>query len=221
MQIIEQLNAVIEKNSLLTHPFYQAWSAGKLNREVLQTYAAQYYAHVASFPRFISRVHTECPAIEARKVLLQNLADEEISGTDHPTLWMQFAKGLGATEEQVLNQIPLPETAALIDTFNQLAAKDWRDGLCALFAYESQVPAVSQSKIEGLKKWYGIQDEATLEFFTAHQAYDVEHARQIAGLIERYVDSNQALLATEQATRALWQFLDGMCTLAGIECKTH
>lgn len=218
MQIITRLNEIISEHHLLKHMFYQAWSKGELSREILQRYAAQYYSQVQSFPRFISRVHTNCPQIEARKVLLENLVDEEIHGTDHPALWMQFANGMGASRQTVLNDAPLPETTRMVDTFYDLAQRDWRDGLCALYAYECQVPEVSASKVEGLKKFYGIDDECTLEFFTAHQAYDVEHSRQVAGLIEKYVDPERAEVATREAAIALWGFLDGMCRVGGIAC---
>jgi pyrroloquinoline-quinone synthase len=218
MSVIVRINEIISEFSLLKHPFYQAWSKGELSQEVLQHYAAQYYSQVQSFPRFISRVHTHCPEIEARKVLLENLTDEEIHGTDHPALWMQFANGLGVSKERVLNDMPLPETKTMVDTYYDLATRDWRDGLCALYAYECQVPDVSASKTDGLKKFYGISDEQTLEFFTAHQAYDVEHSSQVASLIEKYVDPEQAERATREAAMALWGFLDGMCRVSGIEC---
>ena len=218
MQLITRLNSIILERHLLKHDFYQAWSNGELSRELLQRYAMQYYNQVQSFPRFISRVHTGCPQIAARKVLLENLVDEEIHGTDHPALWMQFAEGLGTCREDVLNEVPMPETQAMVETFYELAERDWRDGLCALYAYEYQVPEVSASKTEGLKKFYGIQDERTLEFFTAHQAYDVEHAQQVAGLIEQYVEPERAARATREAANALWGFLDGMCRVGGIVC---
>lgn len=218
MNLIARLKEIIAEFDLLKHNFYLAWSNGELSKEVLQRYAAQYYSQVQSFPRFISRVHTQCPEIEARKVLLSNLVDEELHGTDHPALWMQFANGLGLSKEQVLSDLPLAETKTMVETYYDLADRHWQDGLCALFAYESQVPEVSASKIEGLKKFYGISDEATLEFFKAHQAYDVEHSNQVASLIEKYVDPERAEIATRQAAKALWGFLDGMCREAGIEC---
>lgn len=221
MQIITRLNNIISEYDLLKHPFYQAWSRGELSRDVLQRYAAQYYSQVQSFPRFISRVHTHCPTIEARKLLLENLVDEEIHGTDHPTLWMQFAEGMGASKEVVLSDTPLPETKAMVDTYYNLAERDWRDGLCALYAYECQVPEVSASKIAGLKQFYGITDEKTLEFFTAHQAYDVEHSSQVASLIERFVEPERAEAATREAAKVLWGFLDGMCRVGNISCETH
>jgi pyrroloquinoline-quinone synthase len=219
VNLIARLNEIISEFHLLKHTFYQVWSKGELSSASLQKYAAQYYSQVQSFPRFISRVHTHCPQIEARKMLLENLVDEEIHGTDHPALWMQFANGLGVSREAVLNEVPLPETTKMVDTFYDLAQRDWRDGLCALYAYECQVPDVSASKIDGLKKFYGITDEHAMEFFTAHQAYDVEHSKQVAALIEKYVEPEYAERATREAAQALWGFLDGMCRESGIACE--
>lgn len=216
--LIERLNSIISEYHLLKHDFYQAWSQGKLTLENLQHYASQYYHQVKSFPRFISRVHTGCGTIEARKILLENLVDEELHGTDHPALWMQFAKGMGVSRQDVLNDQALPETEAMVEKFYELAERHWQDGLCALYAYECQVPEVSKSKIEGLKKFYNINDDCTLEFFVAHEAYDVNHSQKVAGLIEKYVDPKRAELATKQAAQALWGFLDGMCRVHHIVC---
>lgn len=218
MQLVQRLNQIISERHLLKNKFYHAWSKGELTHQNLQNYAIQYYAQVTSFPRFISRVHTGCPEIEARKVLLTNLMDEECHGTDHPTLWMQFVEGLGASRELVKVTAPIVEAETMVNKYYELAERDWTDGLCALYAYESQVPEVSASKIAGLKQFYGITDERTLEFFTAHQAYDVEHAKQIASLIEKYADPKRAELATCEAADALNGFLDGMCREEGIIC---
>jgi len=218
MSLIQELKQIIAEYDLLMHPFYQAWTNGELSKEALQQYAAQYYSQVASFPRFISRVHTHCDQIEARKVLLENLVDEEIKSTDHPALWMQFAEGLGVSKEQVLAEKPFTETTHMVDEYYHLADKDWKDGLCALYAYECQVPEVSASKIDGLKQFYHIDDAKTLEFFSAHMEYDVEHSNQVATLIEQYCDGEKAKAATRRAAKALWQFLDGIAHAHGIEC---
>jgi pyrroloquinoline-quinone synthase len=221
MKLSERLNEIIASKSLLKHPFYQAWTEGKLSKDVLRRYAGQYWAQVSSFPRFVSSVHSRCPEIEARKVLLENLVDEELHGVDHPELWMRFAEGLGATRAEVKEQRPLPETTAMVDGYFALAASDWTDGLCALYAYESQVPAVSKSKIEGLQKFYGIEDARSLAFFNVHQSYDVEHARKVSELIDLHADPVKAEAATQKAADALWGFLDGIAREAGISCQMN
>src|SRR5262245_16640633 len=125
MRLIARLNEVIEELSLLKHTFYMAWSKGELSQDILQRYAAQYYSQVKSFPCFISRIHSRCDEIKVRKKLNENLWDEEMHGTDHPALWMQFANGLGVSRDAVLNDMPLPETKAMVDTYYDLADRDW------------------------------------------------------------------------------------------------
>jgi pyrroloquinoline quinone (PQQ) biosynthesis protein C len=51
-----------------------------------------------------------------------------------------------------------PETQSLVDRF-RAACRDsgTAAGVAALYAYESQIPAVSESKIEGLRNFYGYE----------------------------------------------------------------
>jgi pyrroloquinoline-quinone synthase len=205
----ERLDLVIAERHLLKHPFYQAWTAGQLTPEVLRDYAAQYFAQVDAFPRFVSSVHSRCPEIEARKVLLENLADEEIHGVDHPELWLRFAEGMGVTREQVRSAKRLPTTDRLVETFYGLTSGDWTEGLCALYAYESQVPAVAASKVEGLARFYGVTEARAIQFFKAHMHYDVEHAGAVGELVNRYADPARAEKAAFEAADAQWKFLDG------------
>lgn len=217
MRLSETLAEVISAHKVLKHPFYRAWSAGALSREQLARYAIQYSAQTKAFPRWVSAVHSRCPDIDARKVLLKNLVDEEIAGVDHPELWARFADALGITREELERAPQLPETRAAVDTFYELTSKSWTEGLCALFAYESQVPEVSATKMDGLKRFYGIQDERALSFFQAHLHYDVEHSRAVADLIDTHADPETALPATERAAKALWHFLDGAARVCGLE----
>lgn len=209
-KLSDALRLLVLEKDLLKHPFYQAWSAGSLSKEALQLYAGQYYRQVEAFPRFVSSVHSRCPDISARKVLLGNLVDEELHGTDHPALWMQFAEGLGVSADEVKASPALPKTAETVDALYALTSGEWTDGLCALFAYEAQVPEVSKSKQDGLKKFYGLQDDRTVQFFAAHQKYDVEHANALAHLIDQHAHPESAVRAVRAASHALWGFLDGV-----------
>ena len=93
--ILDQLHQRIDAKRLLDHPFYQDWKDGKLTREDMSLYAAQYYHFEASFPRFLSAVHSCCPDQEVRQYLLNNLWDEEHGESNHRALWLRFATSLG------------------------------------------------------------------------------------------------------------------------------
>lgn len=222
--LMERLDARIADRHVLTHPFYQAWNAGTLSRAALQDYATQYYQHVAAFPAYLSAVHSNTPDMEARRVVLQNLMDEEAGSPNHPELWLQFADGLGVSRETVLNTPAQPETAALISTFRNLCRNGrFTDGIAALYAYESQIPEVAQTKMEGLQRHYGVEDERTTAYFAVHVAADEVHRADERALLSRHItteaQAESALVATDCALEAVWNLLSGVCARHGIVCN--
>lgn len=196
---------------LLKHPFYQAWSAGQLPLAALRTYARQYYHHVEAFPRYVSATHSNCERVENRQTLLENLIDEERGADHHPELWLRFAEALGDDRETVKKEPLLPQTRSLIDTFVSLSRSSYAEGLGALHAYESQVPTVAASKIEGLQTHYGIHSDRALEFFRVHLKADIYHAEAAARLLSELSPEERSLAeaASNRAADALWTFLDG------------
>jgi len=209
------IDAKVEARAMLKHPFYQAWTEGRLSLDALRAYARQYFHHVEAFPQAVSAVHSACPDREGRRMLAENLAEEEgieAGKQDHATLWLMFACGLGESEEGVRDQALNGETQALIDTFRKLSHRSYASGLGALYAYESQFPGVASAKIEGLVDRYGIVDEETLRFFRVHEYADVEHSAVCRELLDRLPEAEQAeaVAAGEELAGALWNFLSGV-----------
>ena len=97
----KELNKKLDKYHLLNHPFYKSWNDGQLTREIIKDYAEQYYQHVKAFPRYISATHSLCEDIEKRKILLENLQDEENINGDHPKLWKDFAFAMGSKDNEI------------------------------------------------------------------------------------------------------------------------
>src|SRR3954453_24187856 len=134
----------VAEKAMLKHPFYQAWTEGRLPLDTLRDYARQYFHHVEAFPRAVSAVHSACPDRGGRRMLAENLAEEEgieVGKEDHASLWLMFACGLGESEDAVRAQQLNVETQALIDTFRRLSRRSYASGLGTLYAYESQFPA--------------------------------------------------------------------------------
>jgi pyrroloquinoline-quinone synthase len=209
------IDAKVSERAMLKHPFYQAWTEGRLPLDTLRAYARQYFHHVEAFPRAVSAVHSACPDRDGRRMLAENLAEEEGLETgkqDHANLWLMFACGLGEGEEAVRAQSLNPETQALIETFRRLSRKSFASGLGALYAYESQFPGVASAKIEGLVDRYGIDDEPTLRFFRVHESADVEHSSVCRALLDRLPaeERAEAVAAGEELAGALWNFLSGV-----------
>jgi pyrroloquinoline-quinone synthase len=209
------IDAKVASRAMLKHPFYQAWTEGRLSLDELRTYARQYFHHVEAFPCAVSAVHSACPERDGRRMLAENLAEEEgleAGKQDHASLWMMFACGLCEDEAAVAGQQLNPETRALVDTFRKLSRQSYAAGLGALYAYESQFPAVAAAKIEGLVERYGISDEETLRFFRVHESADVEHSAVCRELLDRLSEAEkaEAIAAGEELAGALWNFLSGV-----------
>lgn len=205
------IDAAIEDLSLLKHPFYQAWTAGALTKEDLKAYAVEYYHLERNFPRLVSRVHSLCTDTDTRRLLVENLVDEELGAENHRELWLRFAEGLGLTREEVIGSEPSPKTRAAFETLFSLCSGDLVEGLAALYAYESQLPRVSDSKIAGLKAFYGFTDKKALGFFEVHKAADVWHSEVEKKAIETAGgDVKRVMAAAQTACEALKGFLDGV-----------
>ena len=213
MNFVNSLKKELAPYHLLKHPFYQMWTEGALPKKNLQHYASQYYHHVSAFPRYISALHSLCENPENRKVLLENLNDEEGSkGTPHPELWMYFAEGLGLSKQEVQNTALCKSIQNLINLFFTHCRGSYAKGLSSLYSYEYQVPEVAETKIEGLKKHYGITDKKTLLFFLVHKSADVEHRQEIEKLLSRLPEEEQkpALKSAVDTAKSLWNFLTEM-----------
>jgi pyrroloquinoline-quinone synthase len=221
MTVSRVIDSKVAESAMLSHPFYQAWTEGRLPLDTLRAYARQYFHHVEAFPRAVSAVHSACPDRDGRRMLAENLAEEEgveAGKQDHATLWLMFACGLGESEVAVRAQSLNPETHALIDTFRKLSRRSYASGLGALYAYESQFPGVASAKIEGLIDRYGITDEETLRFFRVHVSADVEHSSVCRALLDRLPVKEQAeaIAAGEELAGALWNFLSGVEVSAAV-----
>src|SRR3954451_9629493 len=215
------IDSKVAERAMLKHPFYQACTEGRLSLDDLRAYARQYFHHVEAFPRAVSAVHSACPDREGRRMLAENLAEEEgieAGKQDHATLWLMFACGLGEDAAAVRDEQLTAETQGLIDTFRKLSRQSYAAGLGALYAYESQFPGVASAKIEGLIERYGISDEPTLRFFRVHESADVEHSSVCRELLDRLPEDAkaEAVAAGEELAGALWNFLSGVEARASV-----
>ena len=109
----------------------------------------------------------------------------------------------------------MKEVSDLVKTFNRLSKSEkYHIGLAALYCYESMQPEISETKKDGLKKFYGIKDENTLKFFTIHMHADKWHREVVRNLIKELSNTkdkqDEILRSVEAALDSLNNFLTGM-----------
>src|SRR5213080_602936 len=211
-ELLRKLDAAIAEKSLLKHPFYQDWQAGKLSREALQLYAAQYYRHVEAFPKHLRvlAARTEGPL---QGLIRENLAEEENPAGPHPKLWRDFAASLGVGGDDITCCPARAGTQTVVQKFREICGdRPVAEAVAALYAYESQVPEIATTKIDGLKKFYGVTEPEGLAYFEVHEKADKEHRAAWRGWLETNANGEQAeiLKSTNEALDALWGALSAV-----------
>jgi pyrroloquinoline-quinone synthase len=208
-QVVDE---TVKRHWLLRHPFYRRWSEGTLSMDELRLYAGQYYHLECQFPRLLSRVHSRCEDYAARQKILENIIDEECGPENHAELWLRFADGLGLKRSRSTSAPRLGATQRCINELLALADDEsWGIGLAAAYGYESQVPMIADTKLQGLKMHYGVSDNRSLKFFTLHRKLDMWHSAVEKDLIlSSRTPLKRVVRGAESACRALWKFLDGV-----------
>src|SRR5262249_39389787 len=136
-------------------------------------------------------------------------------GRSHAELWMDFACGFGAGNDEVRSRQPIAELSGLIDHFRRVAREGSpAEALAAFYAYESQVPRVAAEKARGLREMYGADPKAW-RYFPPHTTADVHHSQVWKQALEHELEADpaaaeRALDAAETAAKALWTALDGI-----------
>ena len=211
---VRPIDELLRERHLLRHPFYVAWSRGEVPIDTLRSYAGQYYHFESNFPRYVAAAYSKLSDPADRRVLLENLEDEEGRDPTHPELWLDFAEGLGVARRAARSARASPSTRRLLAAYERLTSRGAASALAALYSYESIFPEIAAEKSRGIRAMYGISDPRTHEFFRVHTGADVEHSRAEREILERVLrerpeERSVALGAARAAIGAWWGFLDG------------
>ena len=204
MDIIQRIDSEIEKRSLLKHSFYQMWSEGKLTIDHLQGYSLEYFQLVKAIPMFVEGI-----AKATDNVDVACNAKEE---AEHVEPWIKFATALGVSSNDIVNYGGTQKTNTAVDKMKSLANASFEESVAAMYAYEMELPKISRSKIEGLKKFYKMDSEDATKYFEIHEEADVRHAQVWREMLSKIpVDRQEAAFAAAvESLRAQNMLLDSV-----------
>jgi pyrroloquinoline quinone (PQQ) biosynthesis protein C len=209
MDILTRLDGARAATNVLEHPFYRRWSAGALSPAELGLYAGQYRRAVIALADASDAAASE--ARESAPGSAQGLARHAREERDHVALWDAFADACGTEEDAA----PLGGTGECADSWTQ--AGDLLERLAVLYAIEASQPAISATKLEGLREHYAhVEEGPATEYFELHAELDVEHAAAAGALIEELMavvpdaddQAERMVSRAEQALRGNWRLLD-------------
>ena len=92
---------------------------------------------------------------------------------------------------------------SLMDSFD--------NGACAMYAFEKEIPKVSQTKLEGLKEFYGIDTKDATEYFEEHMTADIRHAASWQKIINNTSIDDSVMLSTAEKSVSAQNLLLDSC----------
>ena len=194
---------MIEEKSLLKHPFYQTWSDGKLTQESLAGYSKEYFQLVKAVPSFMAPIIEKAPDSVVGE-LIENQQEESV----HIKPWIAFAGELGISEDELTSYTGLTKTRKAVSDLNELM-DTFEGGACAMYAFEKEIPKISQTKLDGLAEFYGITSHEATEYFKLHTEADIRHAASWRNILEKSsTDSNNLIEIADKSLSAQNLLLD-------------
>ena len=178
MSVIKKIDDMIGERSLLKHPFYQMWSDGKLTQESLAGYSKEYFQLVKAVPSFMAPIIEKSPDSVVRE-LVENQQEE----SDHIKPWMDFAGELGVSEDDLASYSGTTKTCQAVSDLNALM-DTFDGGACAMYAFEKEIPKISQTKLDGLAEFYGMTSNEATQYFKLHTEADIRHAASWRNIVD-------------------------------------
>lgn len=210
---LTELDEYINSNGLLTHYFYeQKWNNGELTLEELQKYAKEYFHLAKNVPGIVSRVLDNAEK-EGRTDLIPSIKENMAEETEHIDLWKRFSKSLGVSEKELEDYEPHKLTKEAVEELKALAEESFEDGVSAMYAMELTLPEISQSKKDGLCKFYDMPESNE----DAHVYFDEHLNEEEHFSVWRKVDVDpvRSMQTVKASLRAQHKVLDGVCEMCG------
>jgi pyrroloquinoline-quinone synthase len=206
--LIERIDYEIEKHSLLKHVFYQMWSEGKLTINHLQGYSKEYFQLVKVVPKFVENIFNVIADPSLKRAVGQNLKEE----SEHIEPWIMFSTAMGVQRNDLASYKGENETNMAVSTLSQLTERSLEEAVAAMYAYEKELPKISKSKIEGLKKFYGVQSNEATKYLEIHEEVDLRHSEVWKNILKTIPEDKQecALNAAISSLEAQNKLLDSV-----------
>jgi pyrroloquinoline-quinone synthase len=203
MNLIQRIDQIIEERSLLKHPFYEMWSDGKLTQESLAGYSKEYFQLVKAVPEFMAPIIEKAP-----NSVIAELIENQQEESDHIKPWISFAGELGISEDELISYSGLDKTNKAVSDLDQLM-NTYDNGACAMYAFEKEIPKISQTKLDGLSEFYQITNERATEYFKLHTEADIRHAASWRNILEKSnADTSNLVEVAEKSVSAQNLLLD-------------
>lgn len=231
---LEALLAVME------HKRHWAWplfTSGQVPRDRLHIHFEQEYeTYVRDFPRMVGWAYVQCPVAEVRRMLAENLYEEETGGLvakrPHPELFLEYPRGLGMELERFERVRLLPAARAYRETLDELLVGHGWEVACAVATLFVEGTEYERGEVDAsapkrpvvpleqhpLVVHYGLP-LASLALTKAHRAVEGEHRASSWDALLNHGSPNRraAVVDAMQRTLTAWSaYRDDVAAACGL-----
>ena len=236
----ERLLAIMDRKHHEAWPFFTGPTATKAKLKI--HYQQEYYAYVRDFPVFLARIHGQNPPAAVRKMLAENIYEEDTGGlalgVSHPELFLRMMEGLGFRRVDFESIKPLPASRIYRAWLDRVSAsRDWVVGAAAMAIFvegsvkdrreilEPSKPKTSE-EIEAYVQAHPLVrhqrvSPGALDLIRAHQKVESGHRQDAYDMVVNFATSRvqqQVVLACVQKSLDLWlKYRDGVARACGVK----
>lgn len=218
---LEALLSVMEKKRHWAWPLF---TSGQVPKALLHVHFEQEYAtYVRDFPRMVGWAYVQCPVAEVRRMLAENLYEEETGGLvakrPHPELFLEYPRGLGMDLARFDAVTLLPAARKYRDTLDDYLMNHGWEVACAVATLFVEGTEYERGEVDAgapkrpvapleqhpLVVHYGLP-LASLALTKAHRAVEGEHrASSWDALLNHALPGRRAAVVAAMAdTLAAW-----------------
>lgn len=236
----EQILAIMGRKH---HWAWPSFSSNALAKPQLKIHFQQEYAvYVRDFPVFLARIHGQNPPAEARRMLAENIYEEDTGGLSlgrsHPDLFLTMMEGMGYQRKAFERIELLPASRAYRKWLDRVSvSRDWVIGAAALTIFvegsvndrqEISNPSKPKSKTEieeivkkhPLVQHHGVSTDC-MDLVRAHQMVEAGHRQDAHAMILDYAVTStqqQNVLACLTTSLRVWlRYRDAVARACGLK----
>lgn len=206
--------------------------------QLLVHYQQEYLTYVRDFPAFLGRLHGRCDDALSRRLLAENIYEEETGGISrtgpHPELFLHMMKGLGFSRRLFDSITPLPEAIRYRAWLDRATSREpWAVGAAVITIFvEGSVherAALSEERAGAAPRPFNPRGDPlarhqglSSSYLTLKKAHAmVENGHRLAAwkMVERHAgeETKDRVVRAMEKSLGLWlRFRDGVARAAGL-----
>lgn len=205
------------------HPFHQAMSQGKLNREQIQGWVINRYYYQITIPRKDAVILSNSPDQAFRQRWIKRIIDHD--GTENTPggidAWLRLAEAVGLDRATVQNLSKvIPGVKFAVDSYFDFAKQaPWEEAVCSSLT-ELFAPEIHQQRLNTWPQHYPWVEPEGFDYFQKRLAEvrtDVQHGLEITlNHFKTRAEQEHAVNIVQFKCDVLWAMCDAMEQHLGI-----